>query len=84
MVITLLIILIPLAFIAGGFIAYKGVQLGLRWQVEVKKEQTPTMKPIPNPIAPIVEVVQEKQQVKHQEEVKSVFNEWVNGPEESR
>lgn len=74
--VTILIICIPLAFIAGGFVAYKGVQLGLRWQIETKQEQQPTLN---SPIQPIVEKVEQKQQAKQEEEVKSVFNEWVNG-----
>lgn len=73
----ILIILIPLAFIAGGFVAYKGVQLGLRWQVEVKKEQLPTMKPLPNPVATVFEAKQEKQ-------IESIVDEWFHGAKESR
>lgn len=79
MVITILCILIPLSFIAGGFIAYKGVQLGLRWQVEVKNEQPPTLTvpKVENPIAPFVEAKQEREQ-------NSILAEWLHGSEESR
>lgn len=79
---TILIICIPITALVVGFLVLKSVHMGLRWQYELKQEKQPTFE-IPNPITPIVEVVQEKQQVKHQEEVKSVFNEWVHG-EESR
>jgi hypothetical protein len=72
---TLLLILIPLAFVAGGFVAYKGVQLGLRWQIEVRQEKPPTLE-VPNPVQPIIEHKQEKEQA-------NIFNEWLNG-EESR
>lgn len=81
MVTTILIISIPITALVVGFLVLKSVHMGLRWQYELKQEKPPTFD-VPNPIAPIVEVVQEKQQVKHQEEVKSVFNEWVNGAEE--
>lgn len=74
---TLLCIVITNCITA--FLTFKGVCLGLRWQIEVKQEQPPTMKPLPNPIAPIVEAIQERQQVKQDEVVKSVFDEWVNG-----
>ncbi|WP_416731364.1 hypothetical protein [Fictibacillus sp. JL2B1089] len=86
MVVIILSLCIPLAFIAGGFVAYKGVQLGLRWQSEVKQERVPTMKTIsiPNPIAQIKEAKQERELAKQMEETKSIFNEWVNGAEESR
>lgn len=77
MVTTILIICIPITALVVGFLVLKAVQLGLRWQVEVKKEQEPSMKPIPNPITPIVEARQEK-------EVESVLHEWMNGPTESR
>jgi hypothetical protein len=70
---TLLLILIPLAFVAGGFVAYKGVQLGLRWQIEVRQEKPPTLE-VPNPITPIIEHKQEK-------ETANIFNEWVHGTE---
>lgn len=73
-VVTILFILIPLAFVAGGFVAYKGVQLGLRWQGEVKQEQSPTLETpkIPNPIATIIESKREK-------ESDSIVYEWLNG-----
>jgi hypothetical protein len=74
MTITLLLILIPLAFVAGGFVAYKGVQLGLRWQIEVRQEQLPTLE-VKNPIAPIIEARQEKEQV-------NIFKEYMYGADE--
>jgi hypothetical protein len=77
----ILLICFSLAFISGGFIAFKGVQLGLRWQMETKQEQQPTLN---TPIQPIIEKVEQKQAEKQEKEVNSIFNEWVNGAEESR
>ncbi|MFC8561403.1 hypothetical protein [Peribacillus frigoritolerans] len=70
---------IPVTAIVTGFLTFKAVQLGLRWQIETKQEQIPTMETpkLPNPIAPIMEARQEK-------EAASVFYEWTNGPNESR
>lgn len=76
MVTIILAACIPLAFIAGGFVAFKGVQLGLRWQMETRKEHPPTME-IKNPVTPIMEAKQEKEQT-------TVFNEWIHGTDESR
>jgi hypothetical protein len=71
---------IPLAFVAGGFIAFKGVQLGLKWQIQTTKQETPTLE-IKNPIQPFVE---QKQVVKQEKAMQNILDEWVNGPEESR
>jgi len=76
MVIIILALMIPVSIAITGFLTFKAVHLGLRWNIETKKEQLPTMEaPIKNPITPIVEARQEK-------ETASVFNEWVNGVEE--
>lgn len=76
--IYILVACIPLAFIAGGFVAYKGVQLGLRWQMEIKEDKQPTLEtPIKNPIQPIIESKAEKEQI-------NIFSEWINGEPESR
>lgn len=59
-----------------GFFVLKAVQLGLRWQFEIKHEQKPTMEvKIPNPIEPIIQSKQEK-------ETSNLLNEWLNGPPE--
>jgi hypothetical protein len=71
---------IPLAFVAGGFVAFKGVQLGLKWQIQTTKQETPTLE-IKNPIQPFVE---QKQVVKQEKAMQNILDEWVNGPEESR
>jgi hypothetical protein len=80
MVITLLI-LFPLIIAVTGFLVLKGVQLGLRWQLQTKQERPPTME---SPIAPIMEKVEQRQAEKQQEEIKSLYSEWMNGAEESR
>jgi hypothetical protein len=78
---ALLILCIPLTAIVVGFLVLKSVQLGLRWQMETKQEQQPTLN---TPIQPIIEKVEQKQAEKQEKEVSSIFNEWVNGAEESR
>lgn len=74
--VTLLILCIPLTAAVVGFFVLKAVQLGLRWQIQTMKQETPTME-IPNPIQPIVEAKEQKKQ-------ENIFNEWFNGAEESR
>lgn len=82
MVTTIVLLLcFSLAFVAGGFVAFKGVQLGLRWQIEVRSEKPPTLE-TPNPIAPMVEARQEKVFQKQEAEQTSVISEWLNGPVE--
>lgn len=77
--ITTLIICIPITALVVGFLVLKSVHIGLKWQFQAKQEQPPTLD---SPLQPILDKVEQKQQVKQVEEVKSVFNEWVNGPEE--
>jgi hypothetical protein len=76
---TITLLLIPVIILVTGFITFKAVQLGLRWQIETKQEQAPTLETlkIPNPIAPIIERKQEKEQA-------SILDEWVNGSTEGR
>lgn len=75
MVTTIILLLcFSLAFTCGGFVAFKGVQLGLRWQIQTSKEETPTLEV--NPIKPIVEA---KQQEKVSQETEQLFSEWLYG-----
>jgi hypothetical protein len=76
--VIILALCIPLAFIAGGFVAFKGVQLGLKWQMQTTKQETPTLE-IKNPIQPFVE---QKQAVKQEKTMQNILDEWVNGAEE--
>lgn len=81
MVTIILALCIPVTAIVTGFLTFKAVQLGLKWQIETKKEQLPTLKV--NPIAPIIEAKQEKEAVQQEKETTSILQEWLNG-EESR
>jgi hypothetical protein len=72
----ILALIIPVVILATGFLTFKSVQLGLRWQIEVRQEKPPTLE-VKNPIAPVFEAKQEK-------EVESIIGEWLNGTEESR
>lgn len=69
-----LIISIPIIVAIVGFLVLKSVQLGLRWQVEVRQERTPTLDKV-NPLEPF-------QQAKEEKEAKSLLNEWVHGEEQ--
>lgn len=74
--IIILALCIPVTAIVTGFLTFKAVQLGLRWQIEVKQEEKPTMEKIPNPIS---EIVQNTHTYKQEKESASIFNEWLNG-----
>jgi hypothetical protein len=69
---TILIICIPITALVVGFLVLKSVQLGLRWQMEIKQEKAPTLEAPKNPIAPIMEAKQEK-------ETNNILSEWLNG-----
>jgi hypothetical protein len=73
----ILAICIPLTAVVVGFLVLKSVQLGLKWQMETKQEQLPTMEV--NPIAPIIEAKQEKEAMKQEKETNSILHEWLNG-----
>lgn len=77
--VTILCFIIPITALVVGFLVLKAVQLGLRWQVEVKQEQPPSMHvpEISNPIAPVFEAKQER-------EAQNIVSEWLNGPDERR
>jgi hypothetical protein len=81
LVTIILALCIPVTAIVTGFLTFKAVQLGLRWQIETKQQQEPTM--TVNPIAPIIEAKQEKEMIQQEKETTSILQEWLNG-EESR
>lgn len=81
--VIILALCIPITAIVMGFFTLKGVQLGLRWQVEMKEEKQPSFD-VPNPVAPIVEMKQNRDIRQQEKEIDSVFHEWVNGAEERR
>ncbi|MEC0231175.1 hypothetical protein [Paenibacillus alba] len=78
MVNVILALCIPLTAVVMGYFTLKAVQLGLRWQIETKQQQLPTMEqPKINPFdsAPKQPVTLDS----------SILDEWVNGPKpESR
>jgi hypothetical protein len=78
-VVIILALCIPLSFIAGGFVAYKGVQLGLRWQTEIKKEKEPLLT---NPLKPLVDPIVMAKNKKAESEQTNILNEWLNGAKE--
>lgn len=61
-----------------GFLVFKGVQLGLRWQLQAQEKHPPTME---NPVQIVAEQIT---QGKQEEEVKSLVSEWLNGADERR
>lgn len=77
LVTTLLIICIPVTALVTGFLVFKSIQLGLRWQMEVKQEKAPTLETPKNPIQPILDKKAEKEQ-------ENLLNEWLHGATESR
>ncbi|MFF2156065.1 hypothetical protein ACFVVQ_12185 [Paenibacillus chitinolyticus] len=72
-------ICIPVTALVMGFFVLKAVQLGLRWQVEVKEGKEPTMDPVkvemPKPFEPKQPPV---------EMTSEVMDEWLNGPKDER
>jgi hypothetical protein len=68
-----LIICLPICLCLGGFIAFKGVQLGLRWQMQISNNQVPTV------ANPIKEIIQEKKAAAAVNNVNNLFGEWING-----
>jgi hypothetical protein len=76
-----LIICIPITALVVGFFVLKSVQMGLRWQVEVKHEQKPTME---SPVQPIFEAKAEKEELEATKEQESIINDWIYGADEKR
>jgi hypothetical protein len=77
--ITTLIICIPITALVVGFLVLKSVHLGLKWQFQAKQEQPPTFD---SPIQPIIDKMEQKQQVKQVDEQASILHEYLNGAEE--
>lgn len=70
--VIILALCIPITAIVVGYFTLKAVQLGLRWQIETKQQQLPTMdKPLVNPFESKPKVVQMDD---------SLIDEWLNGP----
>lgn len=76
----ILALCIPITALVVGFLVLQSVQLGLKWQMETKNDETPS--PVmENPIKPIIEAKQTEQQKNEQAQV---FSEWLYGEQESR
>lgn len=72
MVEAILALCIPLTALVVGYFTLKAVQLGLRWQIETKQQQLPTMdKPVINPF---------ESKPKEVEIDDNILDEWINGP----
>lgn len=67
--------MIPVVTLITGFLVFKSVQLGLRWQIETKQEAKPTLN------NPVKEHIQEKKIEKEQQEIKNNINAWIYGDE---
>lgn len=65
-------------FAAGAFSATKGVQIGLRWQMQAKAGSTPTMK---NPIKTVADTVIQK---KIEDEARATMEEYLLGSKEEQ
>lgn len=78
-ILIILCILVPVTSVATGFFVLKAVQLGLRWQTQIKNEQVPTMDA--KEILPVVPVPK----ARDQPDLQTVIDEWLNGaPQERR
>lgn len=72
----LLICMIPLSFVLGGFLTWKSLQLGLRWNMQLSEKKEPTLQ---TPIEKVVETVQENKAFKIEQHNKDIMNEWMFG-----
>lgn len=66
--------------IVTGLFVLKSVQLGLRWQVEVRSEQPPSME-TPAPVQVVKEYVEKRQEQRETQDQTAILNEWLNGAE---
>jgi hypothetical protein len=72
-VVIILALCIPITAIVTGYFTLKAVQLGLRWQIETKQQQLPTMdKPVVNPFESNKNVPDISDP--------NILQEWLNGP----
>lgn len=58
-----------------GVFTISGVYLGLKWNVQIQKNEQPTIElpKIPNPVTVIKEHQQDKM-------ITNLLDEWINGP----
>jgi uncharacterized membrane protein len=67
------LILLPVMSLITGYFTFKGVQLGLRWQIQVQAKELPTLN------NPVTEAIEQKQQEKAAKEQQSLYDEWTKG-----
>lgn len=79
--IALIIIGMMLAFMAGFFVALKSLQIGLKWQMDIKKDKAPVLN---NPVAEVIKSMQPKEPIKQMKLEPDVMDEWINGAKEER
>ncbi|WP_058301701.1 hypothetical protein [Gorillibacterium timonense] len=74
-VVIILALCVPLSTAIAGFLAFKGVQLGLRWRIETDRDQVPTMEPtLPQLVKPPEPTPAGL--------TPDLISEWLNGPKE--
>lgn len=76
-----LICMILLGFELSSFITIKSIQIGLRWQIQTRQEQKPT---ISNPIANIKQTVEEKKAENSEAEQQNLIKDWIFGAEDKK
>jgi Mg2+/Co2+ transporter CorB len=74
-----LIICIPITALVVGFLILKAVQLGLKWNVQMKQDKEPELRTV---VDDIKDHAQEKKAEKQAEITQSIFDEWTNGAKE--
>lgn len=80
----MIVIALLFAFLLGGLVTLKAVQLGLKWNFQISVQQKPPDSPLPdlpNPVQAVVSVVQEKKAANAEKEAVNILQEWLNGPD---
>lgn len=76
-----LIICIPITALVVGFLVLKSVNLGLKWQMQVKENKEPELKSV---FTPVVEAVQTQKAENQTNAAKQIMDEWINGGNNGR
>lgn len=69
----LLICMIPLSFMLGGFLTYKGIQTGLTFKQQIENKEIPKMN------NPIIEIKRTNEEIKQQKYAQEQIKEWLGG-----
>ena len=76
MVITM--VAMVLCFVLGAYTGVKSLQMGLKYQMQMVKGETPELKPVANVIEKHQEI-KERQEIKHEaKKLNNVTNEMLN------